>query len=76
MTLKWGLSFEQWGRLWLLVTPRSASKKATGLDAIEVPRSAWIVSCPGLMPCWAMESANSASASLARSERASIQPTT
>jgi hypothetical protein len=31
---------EQWGRLWLLVTPRSASKKATGLDAIEAPRSA------------------------------------
>jgi len=31
------------GRLWLLVTPRSASRNATGLEAIEVPRSAWMV---------------------------------
>src|ERR1041385_7958800 len=44
--LKWaseyGLSLEQWGREWLLVTPRSASSSATGLDAIDVPRSAWM----------------------------------
>ena len=28
------------GRLWVLVTPRSASIKATGLDFIDAPRSA------------------------------------
>ena len=37
---EYGLSLEQCGRLWVLVTPRSASKKATGLEAMEVPRSA------------------------------------
>ena len=39
-----GLSFEQCGREWDLVTPRSASRNATGLEAIEEPRSAWMVS--------------------------------
>jgi hypothetical protein len=29
--------FEQCGREWLLVTPRSASSRATGLEAIDVP---------------------------------------
>jgi hypothetical protein len=37
-----GLSSETWGREWLLVTPRSASNSATGLEVMEVPRSAWI----------------------------------
>jgi hypothetical protein len=41
--LKWafenGLSFETCGRKWVLVTPRSASKKATGLKVIAEPRS-------------------------------------
>ena len=38
-----GLSSETWSRLWVLVTPRSANSKATGLDLIEAPRSAWRV---------------------------------
>ena len=29
------------GREWLRSTPRSSSSWATGLDVIEVPRSAW-----------------------------------
>ena len=41
-----------------LVMPKSASRKATGLDVMELPRSAWSVSCPAGMPClatvWAM----------------------
>src|SRR5262249_23511754 len=41
-----GLSFETCGRACVFVTPRSASKRATGLDVIADPRSAWIVSCP------------------------------
>src|ERR1035441_10781023 len=44
--LKWlseyGLSSETWGRLWVLVTPKSAINSATGFEVIEVPRSAWI----------------------------------
>src|ERR1700694_5720069 len=40
---EYGLSFEQCGREWLLVTPRSASSSATGLEAMDVPRSAWMV---------------------------------
>ena len=43
---------ETCGRLWVLVTPRSASKKATGLELIEVPRSACSVSWPGWMFCF------------------------
>ena len=35
------------------MTPRSASRNATGLEVIEEPRSAWMVSCPRLMPCFA-----------------------
>ena len=38
--------------LCVFVTPRSASKKATGLDLIEVPRSACSVSWPGWMHCF------------------------
>ena len=45
-----GLSFETCGREWLFVTPRSASSSATGLDFIDAPRSAWMVSWPGSMP--------------------------
>ena len=44
MVLNWlseyGLSLETWGRLWVLITPRSANKKATGLDLIDEPWSA------------------------------------
>ena len=38
-----GLSFETCGREWVFVTPRSASKNATGFEVIAEPRSAWIV---------------------------------
>ena len=56
------------------VTPRSASRNATGLEVIEEPRSAWMVSCPRLMPCFAQVSAMSFSARAADSRVASIQP--
>jgi acetyl-CoA C-acetyltransferase len=39
------LSFEVCGRLWVLVTPKSASSCATSFERIDVPRSAWMVSC-------------------------------
>ena len=39
-----GLSLETCGRPWVLVTPRSASKRATDFEVIAEPRSAWIVS--------------------------------
>jgi hypothetical protein len=74
--LRVGLSFEQWGREWLLVTPRSASSNATGLELIEEPRSAWMVSWSGSTPCLRMLSASSRSASSAASLVASVQPTT
>ena len=45
-----GLSLETCGLEWVFVTPRSASSCATSLERIELPRSAWIVSWPGLMP--------------------------
>jgi hypothetical protein len=38
-----GLSFDVFGREWLFVTPRAVSRSATGLDIIEVPRSACAV---------------------------------
>src|SRR5262245_18808331 len=62
-----GLSFETCGRAWVFVTPRSASKRATGLDAIADPRSAWMVSCPGPMLCLAQVSAMNRSANMALS---------
>jgi hypothetical protein len=34
------------GQEWDWVTPRSASSSATGVDVIEEPRPAWIVSWP------------------------------
>src|SRR5678816_4215001 len=52
-----GLSLETCGREWVLVTPRSASKNATGLEVIDEPRSACIVNCPAGTPCLAMVSA-------------------
>jgi len=44
-----GLSSETWGREWLLVTPRSAIRKATGFEVMGEPRSACRVSWPGSM---------------------------
>src|SRR5437764_15005963 len=73
---EYGLSFEQWGREWLLVTPRSASSRATGLELIEGPRSAWMASWSRSTPCLRMLSASSRSARSAVSRVASIQPTT
>jgi len=49
---EYGLSSETCGRLWVFVTPRSAINSATGLEVIEVPRSAWMVRVPGTMPCF------------------------
>src|SRR5437016_2237871 len=45
-----GLSLETCGRAWVLVTPRSASNRATGSEVIAEPRSAWIVNWPRAMP--------------------------
>src|SRR5918993_5686168 len=42
-----GLSLEQCGRECDLVTPRSASRNATGLAVIGEPRSAGVVRWPG-----------------------------
>ena len=36
------------GRLWVLVTPSSASKNATAFDVIGAPRSACTVRVPGI----------------------------
>ena len=59
---EYGLSLETCGRLCDLVTPRSASRNATGLEVIEEPRSAWMVSWSRPMPCLAQVSAISSSA--------------
>jgi hypothetical protein len=48
----YGLSSETKGRLWLLMTPRSARRSATGLERMEAPRSACKVSSPGASPAW------------------------
>lgn len=58
------------------MTPRSDSRSATGLEVIEVPRSAWIVSWPGVTAWRSQVSAISRCASAADSRCASIQPTT
>jgi hypothetical protein len=44
-----GLSLEVYGRLCVLVTPRSASRNATGLARIGPPRSAFSVRIFGMM---------------------------
>src|SRR5215208_6944831 len=54
---EYGVSLETCGREWDLVTPRSASRKATGLDVIDDPRAAWRVNCPGGISCLASVSA-------------------
>jgi hypothetical protein len=71
-----GLSSGMCGRLCDLVTPRSASSMATGLEVIQVPRSACTVSAPAATPWAAMGSASSRSANAAASRAATIQPTT
>jgi len=44
LAAEYGLSLETCGREYVFVTPRSAIKKATGLEVIELPRSARMVS--------------------------------
>src|ERR1039458_8601545 len=71
---EYGLSSETCGRLWVLVTPRSASISATGLEVIEVPRSAWMVRVPATMDCFSQVAAISRLANSAVSRPATIQP--
>ena len=42
-----------YGLLWVLVTPRSDSSNATGFNFIDEQRSAWSVSWPFSMSCFA-----------------------
>jgi len=56
------------------VTPKSASKKATGLELIEVPRSACRVSWPRWMFCFAATLFDQPLASSALSRIATIHP--
>src|SRR5580692_1567442 len=72
---EYGLSLETWGREWDWVMPRSASSRATDLEVIEEPRSAWMLSWPRVMPCFAQVAAMSFSAKAADSRVATIQPT-
>ena len=50
---EYGLSFETWGRLWVLVMPKSLSKNATDLEVIDGPQSAWMVSAFSWIFCGA-----------------------
>ena len=54
---------------WDWVTPRSASSSATGLEVMELPRSACRLSRPRVMPCLAQVAAISFSASTAAASR-------
>ena len=72
---EYGLSLLTCGREWDWMTPRSASRNATGLEVIEEPRSAWMLSCPRPMPCLLQVAAISFSARAADSQVATIQPT-
>ena len=63
-----GLSLETCGRLWVRVMPRSARSRATGLEVIDGPRSAWIVSWAGQISCFAHVAAISRSARAALSD--------
>src|SRR5919202_4775833 len=71
---EYGLSLETCGRLCDWVTPRSASRNATGLAVIEEPRSAWMLSWSRPMPCLATVWRISTSASAADSRLATIHP--
>jgi hypothetical protein len=76
LSLGVGVVVGDMGRECDLVTPRSASNMATGLEVIEVPRSAWMASWSQVTPWAAMASASSASTRRAFSAWASIQPGT
>src|SRR5450756_532412 len=73
---EYGLSFEVYGRLWVLVTPRSVRRSATGFDFMEEPLSACRVSMYGSIPCLSHVSSMSLLASSADSLVATIHPTT
>src|ERR1700675_217466 len=79
MVLKWlsenGLSLDVCGRLWDLVTPRSASRSAVVLARMGPPRSACRVNWLGGTECLAMASLNSALNRVALSLSATHQPT-
>jgi len=70
-----GLSLLTRGRLCVLVTPRSASSNATGLEAILLPRSAWIVNWRTGTFSAAMVASSNCSARDADSRVATIHPT-
>src|ERR1700690_859377 len=72
---EYGLSLLTCGREWDWVTPRSASSSATGLEVMELPRSACRLSCPRVTSCLAQVAAMSFSARTADSRVATIQPT-
>src|SRR2546430_15445395 len=59
-----------------LVTPRSARRNATGLDAMDEPLSAWMGRGSRSMFCLAMVSARSFSARILDSASAISHPTT
>ncbi|GEM_PF-4643102 len=73
---EYGLSLDTRGLLRDWVMPGPASRNATGLEVIEEPRSAWMVSFPGPMPCLAQVPAISLSARAADSRVATIHPVT
>src|ERR1700674_22332 len=79
MVLKWlserGLWLEGCGRLWDLVTPRSASRSAVALAHIGPPRSACKVSWPFGAGCLVVASSNNAADKVALSRGATHQPT-
>ena len=68
-----GSSLLTWGRLWLRETPRSTSSCATGLEVMEVPRSACRLSGA---PCTCAAEAMRALAMSASSRAATVHPTT
>ena len=72
-----GLSFEVYGRLCVLVTPRSASRNATGLERHRLSRGrrGWSAG-RGAICCCSSVSAISFSASGAVSRCCTVQPTT
>src|SRR5665811_1610543 len=71
-----GVVLDTCGREWLRATPRSTSSWATGLEVIDVPRSACRVSWSRPMPWRARHSLMNVSASSPVSASATVQPTT
>src|SRR6266446_2767958 len=76
LALRIRIVLETYGRLWVLVTPSSARKKATTFDLIGAPRSACTVRVPGQMLWRSIVCSMSFLANSADSRYPSIQPTT